>query len=146
MQKAIARPDPEAFLQYVRDTLEEPNKLWKAGQRLIKLRQRSDQAVSEYIPLFEGALFRAGGEKWDDRAQTLLLLTGLNATTRQRLDREAWPDQWDVLWAYRPLGKRLPCGKRQGSQGQYCLDKGATLRSCTSTLGSLGSSGGVGRR
>jgi len=97
MQKAIHRPDPQAFLRYIKATLEEPNKIWKAGQRLTKLRQRSDQSASDYLPVFEGALFQAGGGEWPDRARILLLINGLNTTTRACLDREVWPDEYAVF-------------------------------------------------
>jgi len=94
LSRSVAANTPQAFLQYIREVLEEPNKGWRAGQRLTKLCQRSSQAVSEYLPLFEGALFQAGGDEWPDRAKILLLTAGLNADTKQRLDQETWPDQW----------------------------------------------------
>ena len=97
MRKAITRPDPDAFLTYIRTTLEEPNKVWKAGQRLTKLRQNNNQAISAYIPIFEGVLFQAGGDEWADRAKIVLLITGLNPTTSGRLDQEAWPETWEAF-------------------------------------------------
>lgn len=108
MQKTIARSvipanAPQALIQYVRETLEEPNKGWKAGQRLTKLRQGSE-AVSEYLPRFEGALFQAGGDEWDDRAKILLLISGLGTESRERLDRAPWPDQWE---AFKELLRRM---------------------------------------
>jgi len=104
MQKAVIRPDPQAFLCYVRVTLEEPNKVWKAGLRLTKLRQSSNQAASDYLPLFEGAVFQAGGEDWPSRAKILLLISGLNAATRARLDHELWPEEYA---AFTQLLRRL---------------------------------------
>lgn len=82
------------LVKYVVTTLEEPNRQWKAGQRLIKLRQSSSQTASQYVPLWEAALYEAGGEDWHDHAKILLLITSLNSATKERLDRETWPLTW----------------------------------------------------
>jgi len=92
---------PSQFIDYIRSTLDDPNKVKKAGQRLTKIRQSPGQAIAAYLPLFEQALFAAQADSWPDDAKITLLTVSLNKETQGRLDRHAeWPDTYAQFAAF----------------------------------------------
>jgi hypothetical protein len=92
---------PLQFIEYIRSTFDDPNKVKKAGQRLTKIRQSPRQTIAVYLPLFEQALFTARADSWPDDAKITLLTVSLNKETQERLDRHAeWPDSYDKFLAF----------------------------------------------
>ena len=86
---------PLALLEYLGRIYDDPNKVKKAGQRLIELWQGAT-SVTVYIPQFERLLFEAGANAWPDDAKIITLVSGLNKNTRQRIDRQrALPTDYD---------------------------------------------------
>jgi hypothetical protein len=76
---------PLALLEYLGRIYDDPNKVQKAGQRLLDIRQES-MSVSAYLPQFERVLYEAGANTWPDNAKITALVGGLNKYTRQRID------------------------------------------------------------
>lgn len=84
---------PNALIEYIRGTLEDPNRKKKAGQRLTKIRQGADVKISAYLPEYERLTFEAGAHEWNEEARICLLVSTLNTRTQARLDQQAveWP-------------------------------------------------------
>lgn len=78
---------PLALLDYLGRSYDDPNKIKKAGQRLMEFRQDST-SIAAYIPQFERILYEAGANAWPDDARITTLVGGLNKYTRQRLDAQ----------------------------------------------------------
>lgn len=78
---------PEALLDQLNRIYEDPNKVKKAGQKLMELRQGT-MAVASYVPQFEKALYEARAGNWPDDAKITTLVGGLNKNTRQRIDHQ----------------------------------------------------------
>jgi len=79
--------EPLTLLNYLERIYDDPNKVKKAGQRLIELRQGTS-AIATYIPQYERLLFEAGADSWPDDAKITTLVGGLNKYTRQQVDRQ----------------------------------------------------------
>lgn len=82
---------PYDFLDYISNSLGEPNRQWRAGQRLIALRQGATVSASSHLLRFETAVYQAGGSSWPDQVKILFLINSLSTTTQRRLDLVAWP-------------------------------------------------------
>lgn len=88
-----------SLLAHVQSTLEDPNKVKKAGQRLTKMRQEK-RSIATYIPEFERTLFQARADTWPDDARIILLAASLNKETQDRLEGKDWPESYDQFTAF----------------------------------------------
>jgi hypothetical protein len=106
--------DPYTLLDHLGRTYDDPNKVKKAGQRLIELKQGTTP-IAAYIPQFERTMFEAGAGTWPDDAKITTLVGGLNKYTRQRIDSQlALPADYDgFVRTLQTLGNQF------GSYGQF---------------------------
>lgn len=65
-----------------------PNKVQEAEDRLLVLKQGSDEPVATYIARFERVLYEARGQAWPDVNKVSTFRKGLNSTIRSRLAQQ----------------------------------------------------------
>jgi hypothetical protein len=80
--------EPKQLVLHLGRLFDDPQKIKKAGQRLIKLRQEDTSGVVSFLPRFEKVLFEAGADEWPDDAKITTLVGSLNKFTRQRVNAQ----------------------------------------------------------
>ena len=65
-----------------------PNKIQEAEDRLLAVKQESNESLTAYIAKFERILYEARGQDWPDVTKISTFRKGLNSTIRNRLSQQ----------------------------------------------------------
>ncbi len=80
--------DYNTILDQLSRVYDNPNKVQEAEDKLLALKQGSDESVATYIARFERVLYEARGQGWPDVNKVSIFRKGLNSTIRSRLAQQ----------------------------------------------------------